>query len=616
MDNIGESDDLYQIAILIDQLKHEDVQLRTNALRSITKIAKALGPERTREELVPFLTECVDDDDEVIMVIADELGNLRSFVGGSAHVYTLLAPLEMLICGEESAVRTKGIQAVERIVESMADEHVCSHFYMFLMKLVNKDWFTARASAAALLHMGFYRLNDQMRDDVLSMFLRLCKDETPLVRRMSAQNLVHWAKLASTVSMRQQLIAAFKGFTADDQDSIRIQVIPISIAVSAFLSPEEKQTDVLPVIVEVAKDKSWRVRWSLAHKLHELMEQHHQQKHGAAGSGAIVTANDAGGGEDMFQNTLCGIFGDLLADEEAETKAAAAAHLSTVAKHVSKTTLLSSIFPTAQRLATDQSDFVRSFFAAEVGLLAPLLGREDTVQHVLPLLLTLLRDENSEVRLNVISGLNAINKVIGVDLLSQSLLPAIGELARDAKWRVRLAVIENMPMLATHLGVEFFDDKLMTLCFAWLSDVVFSIRKAAAEMLQKLADIFGEEWTKAQVIPRVKELHSNPAFSKRMTALFALHVLLQTAGPSRSRSMLVEVLIPLVLSMVDDPVANVRFTVAKILASVVPILADSSNDAAATSMDVQNALQKLVSDLDRDVRSYASQALPGAVASS
>mmetsp|Transcript_3158 Transcript_3158/g.4932 ORF Transcript_3158/g.4932 Transcript_3158/m.4932 type:complete len:81 (-) Transcript_3158:1856-2098(-) len=76
MDNIGESDDLYQIAILIDQLKHEDVQLRTNALRSITKIAKALGPERTREELVPFLTECVDDDDEVIMVIADELGNV------------------------------------------------------------------------------------------------------------------------------------------------------------------------------------------------------------------------------------------------------------------------------------------------------------------------------------------------------------------------------------------------------------------------------------------------------------------------------------------------------------------------------------------------------------
>jgi serine/threonine-protein phosphatase 2A regulatory subunit A len=99
-----------------------------------------LGPERTRDELIPFLTECVDDDDEVIIVIAEELGNLCTYVGGTAHVYSLLTPLEMLICGEESAVRTQGIKAVERIVESMSDEHVCSHFYAFLIKLVNKDW--------------------------------------------------------------------------------------------------------------------------------------------------------------------------------------------------------------------------------------------------------------------------------------------------------------------------------------------------------------------------------------------------------------------------------------------------------------------------------------------
>ena len=80
--SISDSDDLYQIAILIDQLKHDDVQQRTAASKSITKIgahicemlalyiflheiillcvtiflARALGPERTRDELIPFLT--------------------------------------------------------------------------------------------------------------------------------------------------------------------------------------------------------------------------------------------------------------------------------------------------------------------------------------------------------------------------------------------------------------------------------------------------------------------------------------------------------------------------------------------------------------------------------
>jgi len=50
------SEDLYPIAILIDELKHEDVQCRLNSMRKIDTIAKALGPERTRSELLPFIS--------------------------------------------------------------------------------------------------------------------------------------------------------------------------------------------------------------------------------------------------------------------------------------------------------------------------------------------------------------------------------------------------------------------------------------------------------------------------------------------------------------------------------------------------------------------------------
>jgi hypothetical protein len=49
------SDELYPIAVLIDELKHDDVLLRLNAIHRLSTIALALGPERTREELIPFL---------------------------------------------------------------------------------------------------------------------------------------------------------------------------------------------------------------------------------------------------------------------------------------------------------------------------------------------------------------------------------------------------------------------------------------------------------------------------------------------------------------------------------------------------------------------------------
>lgn len=54
-------DDLYPIAVLIDELKNEDVQARLNSISRITTIALALGPERTRTELMNFLQGIVFD---------------------------------------------------------------------------------------------------------------------------------------------------------------------------------------------------------------------------------------------------------------------------------------------------------------------------------------------------------------------------------------------------------------------------------------------------------------------------------------------------------------------------------------------------------------------------
>ncbi|KAI7114472.1 hypothetical protein KC343_g15458, partial [Hortaea werneckii] len=75
MDEQNQGDELYPIAVLIDELKHDDVLLRLNAIRRLSTIALALGPERTRDELIPFLDESVEDEDEVLTALSDELGS-------------------------------------------------------------------------------------------------------------------------------------------------------------------------------------------------------------------------------------------------------------------------------------------------------------------------------------------------------------------------------------------------------------------------------------------------------------------------------------------------------------------------------------------------------------
>lgn len=54
------------------------LQLRLNSVKKLATIALALGEERTRTELVPFLTETIYDEDEVLLALAEQLGSFTS----------------------------------------------------------------------------------------------------------------------------------------------------------------------------------------------------------------------------------------------------------------------------------------------------------------------------------------------------------------------------------------------------------------------------------------------------------------------------------------------------------------------------------------------------------
>lgn len=96
------------LQLLVDELKSDDVQLRLNAIHRVSTIALALGQQRAREELIPFLSESVDDEDEVLLALSEELGRgFEEYIGGKEYAHLLLRPLETLSTVEETLVREK-----------------------------------------------------------------------------------------------------------------------------------------------------------------------------------------------------------------------------------------------------------------------------------------------------------------------------------------------------------------------------------------------------------------------------------------------------------------------------------------------------------------------------
>lgn len=585
----GQHDASYPIHLLMDELKAEDVVLRLSSIRKLSTIALALGPQRTREELIPFLQDQLDDEDEVLLVLAEELGGFAEYVGGKEYAWNVLGPLENLAAVEETLVRDKAAESIAKIATLLSAQHIEQHYMPVLQRLSTGDWFTSRTSACALYASPYPQASESVQGELRKMFATLCADDTPMVRRAAAKALGPFVKAIASVPSQHSLLLSdsiplYRRLAVDDQDSVRLLTIPDLIALASALTPAETKDHLAEPLRASVTDKSWRVRYMIANEFVGLAE--------AVGEGSL-------------REELVTAFVGLLKDNEAEVRTAAAGQIPGLAKLVDREIILARILPCVKELSTDSSQHVRAALAQQISGLAPLLGKDATVEQLLPIFLALLKDEFSEVRLNLIGKLEQVNDVIGIERLSQALLPAVMELAEDKQWRVRQAIIEYIPLLATQLGVDFFDDKLGQLCMAWLGDTVFSIREAATINLKKLTDVFGVEWAKSAIIPKVLGMGEHPNYLYRMTTIFAI----TTMAPSLNAQIIRDTVLDAAIKLAEDPIPNIRFNVAKCLETLAAVLNTDPEGQEIVGRTVMPSLRKLQEDSDPDVRYFAAKAV-------
>ena len=499
------------IAVLIDELKHEDVQSRLRSVQRLGDIAEALGAIRTRDELIPFLSNDMDDDDEVLREFASQLGHLLEAVGGAPHAMTLLVPLEQLASVEDTDVRESASSSIATLARAVSVDMVVSDVVPLLQvraplcvlqcprarcaprappppaphcrhpltlippfvhgrrieqRLAGREWFTARISACTLCPLIYAALASSGAaapcSAVRKVFLELVGDETPMVRRAAMIALGPLAKAmgAAHVAGDEEMLSAFIALSEDQQDSVRLFAIDGCVDLAGVLPTALSKERVLPRALKLAKDASWRVRWSVANKFVALC--------GAA-------ADSEPGNELLDAHKL------LLQDSEMEVRTVAAVTVAEMAKNMSPARVRTQLLPLVAKLVSDECEHVRVAVASVImalGATVSQMGDSSLLMtEMVPLYLELLKDPKSDVRLNIIAKLGDGGK--GVDReLSKSLQPAINDLAQDRQWRVRVAVIELMPSLAERLGEDFFTDELRKLCLASVRDRVFAVRRA------------------------------------------------------------------------------------------------------------------------------------------
>ncbi|KAL0221630.1 hypothetical protein RCL1_001484 [Eukaryota sp. TZLM3-RCL] len=588
------SSDSASIQSLIEDLRHDEEFVRTQAMERLCTIAIALGPTRTREDLIPYLVECTDDDsDTVLVLLANRIAALVDHVGGANHAHTLLQPLQLLMSQEEVSVKDAAVESFNSILKVLSPTSIRDHVIPIFDKLFS-GFFSTRSALARLLPLAYKHGDDSTRQMCISYFHKLANDSNATVRRSTIKSFADFltsiTSLAQNVSqvvdILKGMIPILKHFSEDEQDSVRLFGLEACAQLTTFLvsSGERVSTEidhVFGLVKSFCSDRSWRVRY-------------------VCGDVFIKVVHAFSPVKPSKLPSLLREFKNLLTDVEQEVRSASSNRIIEVGKALPVDLLISELLPQFKTLATDESAVVRTSFAPASMELCSILPLEVVKRDVLPVHRILLRDSSSDVRLAVIAHLKAVySKFNGV--LNDVLFPAISVLASDNSWRIRLKLIELMSGLADQFDSKFFKDNLLAICCGGLSDPVCAVRDATITQVAELCRLFGDQWTVSVVLPQLTRLSSSNSYLFRITLLRCLSNLASFVA----QDVVVGFILPLCLELYADRVPNVRLNVVKTL----KVLANVA-DKTTINMKIVPVLQRLShDDGDNDVRFFANDAL-------
>ncbi|KVH97580.1 Armadillo-like helical [Cynara cardunculus var. scolymus] len=449
---------LYPIAVLIDELKNDDIQLRLNSIRKLSTIARALGEERTRKELIPFLSENNDDDDEVLLAMAEELGVFIPYVGGLEHAHVLLPPLETLCTVEESCLRDKAVESLCRIGSQMRDSDLVDWFIPLVKRLAACEWFTARVSACGLFHIAYPSASEMLKAELRSIYSQLCQDDMPMVRRSAATNLGKFAATVEPSHLKVDIMQIFEDLTQDDQDSVRLLAVEGCAALGKLLEPQDCVAHILPVIVnfsqELSSDSSQHVRSALASVIMGMAP--------VLGKDATIEqllpiflsllkdefpdvrlniiskldqVNQLGVG--FFDDKLGALCMQWLQDKVYSIREAAANNLKRLAEEFGADWAMQHIVPQVLEMVNNPHYLYRMTILSAISLLAPVMGSEITCSKLLPVVITLSKDRVANIRFNVAKVLQSFITIVDQSVVEKSIRPCLVELAEDPDVDVR-----------------------------------------------------------------------------------------------------------------------------------------------------------------------------------
>ncbi|KAJ8400817.1 hypothetical protein AAFF_G00391710 [Aldrovandia affinis] len=264
---------------------------------------------------------------------------------------------------------------------------------------------------------------------------------------------------------------------------------------------------------------------------------------------------------------------------------------------------------TYETLATDVQWKVRRTLAFSIHELAVILGDQLTAADLVPIFNGFLKDLD-EVRIGVLKHLYDFLKLLHTEKRREYLYQLQEFMVTDnsRNWRFRYELAEQLILiieLYSHYDVyDYLRQIALTLCSDKVSEVRWISYKLVVEILQKMysggAQDLGLNFINELI---VRFCHCPKWVGRQAFAFICQAVVEEDCMPM---DQFAQHLLPSLLSLASDPVANVRVLVAKALRQSILEKTYFKDPGSAYSDELEETVIALQADKDRDVRFFAS----------
>eukprot|EP00980_Cylindrotheca_fusiformis_P016267 scaffold4829_cov129-Cylindrotheca_fusiformis.AAC.27 len=578
-----------------------NTEAKVDAMKRLPVVAYALGPAKTQSELLPYLQTIALSqppiEDELLLLMSKQMVTfVPALLSTPKQILEMLPIVESLATVEETVVRDQAVTLMNHLCTHLKpkaplESSLVSSLLGMAKRLGGADWFTAKVSSAGMLP-ELYALTQHA--DIPHLYKELCSDETPMVRRAASQHLGKLMKHLGTKEKAADLVPVLQQLAKDEQDSVRmLAVASMSNVGDTYCDvPDWTKEFILPLLKDASTDMSWRVRHHLSKSFSGVAESlGFQGKPKFASDQALVMA----------------CFVSLLADAEAEVRAAAVGHFAKMVHWGGSDLFVSHLMPLLPGLADDVVMEVRSKCALAIMESSEGGTLEDTliVQSFGPLLESFLQDEFQEVQLQVLGNLHKLSHLLhGMNGVVSSIL----NMSKATNWRVREGVAKLLPHLAEARGLDFFANVLLEP--AWLVlllDPVACVRVACVSGMRVLVRVAGQDWVGQQILPQHVRIYDHAQSGSYLIRITILQAHAETARAAQltpgSGGTLWNDTVTQIMRGLEDKVANVRMVAAKGLAKIVD--AEDPAQEEIVRFQIIPALEKLMAE-EKDIDCLAA----------